>query len=55
MATGINNIGKAVVWSDTDTVLSSGSSNGGHSYTTFPSRRMTDLGLKHSEANGIND
>ena len=55
MATGINNIGKAVGWSDTDYGTLVWFKKRRAFIYDIPSRKMVDLGLNHSEANGIND
>jgi probable HAF family extracellular repeat protein len=55
MAMGINSIGKAVGWSDTDYGTLVWFKQRRAFIYGISSRKMDDLGLNHSEANGIND
>jgi probable HAF family extracellular repeat protein len=55
MAMGINNIGKIVGWSDSDYGTLDWFKHRRAFIYEIGARRMIDLGVDHSEANGIND
>jgi probable HAF family extracellular repeat protein len=55
MATGLNNIGKIVGWSDSDYGTLDWFKHRRAFVYEIGTRQMTDLGIDHSEANAIND